>query len=133
MVVRRVAFGLASATIVIAGVILDHVGAKCIDVRIFRGTSRMNERSLVSYGTWVLITPIMWTIAWITAEAIPAFNDLLVLLAAAFCSWFTFGLEGLFCLHLNKGKLFSTQTKSALTVLNIIVLGICLVTLAAAL
>ncbi|KAL3490052.1 transmembrane amino acid transporter protein-domain-containing protein [Aspergillus germanicus] len=99
--VSKVAFGVAIGTIVISGVIIAHVGAKTIYVRLFRGTNRMNERSLVSYGTWVLIVLISWTIAWIVANAIPVFNDLLTLLAAAFGSWFSFGLEGLFWMHLN--------------------------------
>lgn len=127
-VVSKVAFGLAIGTIVIAGVILGHVASKYLYVRVFRGTSRMNERTFLSYGTWVLIAFSLWTLAWIISEAIPVFNDLLNLLAAAFASWFSFGLEGLLWLHMNKGKLFSTPLKSFLTGLNIIIILFCLVT-----
>ncbi|KAB8203489.1 transmembrane amino acid transporter protein-domain-containing protein [Aspergillus parasiticus] len=126
-VVSKVAFGIAIGTIVIAGVIIAHVGAKTIYVRLFRGTNRMNEYSLVSYGSWVLIVLILWTIAWIIASAIPVFNDLLSLLAAAFGSWFSFGLEGLFWLHMNRGKLASKR-KVALAILNFfLVLIACLI------
>ncbi|KAB8217670.1 transmembrane amino acid transporter protein-domain-containing protein [Aspergillus novoparasiticus] len=126
-VVSKVAFGIAIGTIVIAGVIIAHVGAKTIYVRLFRGTNRMNEYSLVSYGSWVLIVLILWTIAWIIASAIPVFNDLLSLLAAAFGSWFSFGLEGLFWLHMNRGKLASKR-KIALAILNFfLVLIACLI------
>ncbi|KAE8312385.1 transmembrane amino acid transporter protein-domain-containing protein [Aspergillus transmontanensis] len=126
-VVSKVAFGIAIGTIVIAGVIIAHVGAKTIYVRLFRGTNRMNEYSLVSYGSWVLIVLILWTIAWIIASAIPVFNDLLSLLAAAFGSWFSFGLEGLFWLHMNRGKLASKR-KIALAILNfVLVLIACLI------
>ncbi|KAJ5728096.1 hypothetical protein N7493_004426 [Penicillium malachiteum] len=90
-IVAKVSFGIAVGTIIIAGVIIAHVGAKTIYVRLFRGTNRMNEYSLVSYGTWVLIVLTLWTIAWIIANAIPVFNNLLELLAAAFGSWFSFG------------------------------------------
>jgi hypothetical protein len=34
-----------------------------IYVRMFRGTHMMSERSFRSYGSWVLITFIMWVIA----------------------------------------------------------------------
>jgi hypothetical protein len=83
----------------------------------------MNERSLVSYGTWVAIVLIMWTVAWIIANAIPVFNDLLNLLAAAFGSWFSFGLEGLFWLYMNKG--LRSAKKIALAGLNVFLVLFC--------
>lgn len=73
----------------IAGVINGHVACKYIYVRLFRGTDRMHQRSLLSIGTWVVIGLVLWTIAWIIAEAIPVFNDLLSLITALFASWFT--------------------------------------------
>ena len=121
--VAKVSFGVAVGSIVIAGVIIGHVGAKTIYVRLFRGTNKMNQRSLVSYGTWVLIVLIMWTIAWIIANAIPVFNDLLNLLAAAFGSWFSFGLEGLFWLYMNKEP--RSVKKIALAGLNIFLVLFC--------
>ncbi|KAJ5273383.1 Amino acid transporter transmembrane [Penicillium angulare] len=124
-VVSKVAFGISIGTIVIAGVVICHVGAKCIYVRLFRGTHKMNEKSFRSYGTWVLITFLMWAIAWLIANAIPVFNDLLNMIAAAFCSWFSFGLEGLFWLHMNRGQYFSSKRKIALTVLNVFLVALC--------
>ncbi|KAK2744140.1 hypothetical protein FQN57_004400 [Myotisia sp. PD_48] len=91
-VVRKVAYGVAIPTIVIAGVINGHVACKYIYVRIFRGTNKMSQRSLLSIGTWVLLTTILWVLAWIIAEAIPTFNTLLSLITALFASWFTYGL-----------------------------------------
>ena len=122
--VSKVAFGIAIGTIVIAGVVIAHVGAKTIYVRMFRGTNRMNERSLVSYGTWVLIVLVLWVIAWVIANAIPVFNDLLNLLAAAFASWFSFGLEGLFWLHMNKAQITSGRN-IPLAGLNILIVLMC--------
>ncbi|OJJ06551.1 hypothetical protein ASPVEDRAFT_140600 [Aspergillus versicolor CBS 583.65] len=122
-VVAKVAFGVAVGSIVIAGVIIGHVGAKTIYVRLFRGTNKMNQRSLVSYGTWVVIVLIMWTVAWIIANAIPVFNDLLNLLAAAFGSWFSFGLEGLFWLYMNKD--LRSAKKMALAGLNVFLVLFC--------
>ncbi|KAJ5476605.1 Amino acid transportertransmembrane [Penicillium sp. IBT 31633x] len=124
-VVSKVAFGISIGTIVIAGVVICHVGAKCIYVRLFRGTNMMSERSFRSYGTWVLITFVMWVIAWLIANAIPVFNDLLNMIAAAFCSWFSFGLEGLFWLKMNRGQYSSSKRKMALTALNVFLVGLC--------
>lgn len=66
----------------IAGVINGHVAAKYIYVRLFRGTDRMQKRSVLSIGTWVGITLTLWIIAWVIAEAIPVFNDLLSLIVS---------------------------------------------------
>ncbi|KAJ5750446.1 hypothetical protein N7533_007474 [Penicillium manginii] len=123
--VSKIAFGISIGTIVIAGVVICHVGAKCIYVRLFRGTHTMSERSFRSYGTWVLITFLMWVIAWLIAEAIPVFNDLLNMIAAAFCSWFSFGLEGLFWLKMNRGQYTANWRKMALTALNIFLVLVC--------
>jgi hypothetical protein len=67
---------------VIAGVINGHVAAKYIYVRLFRGTDCMQKRSVGSIGSWVAITLILWVIAWVIAEAIPVFNDLLSLIVS---------------------------------------------------
>lgn len=117
-VVQKVAYGIAIPTILVAGVINGHVAGKYIYVRLFRGTDRMSKKSWSSYGFWVMIVTILWTIAWIIAEAIPVFNDLLGLISALFASWFTYGLSGVFWLYLNRGRYFSTKRKTALTILN---------------
>ncbi|OAX83240.1 hypothetical protein ACJ72_02400 [Emergomyces africanus] len=118
-----VALGLASAGIVIAGVINGHVASKYLYVRLFRGTNRMSQRSWTSVGTWVGMTIVLWVIAWIIAEAIPVFNNLLSLITALFASWFTFGLNGWFWLYLNKGRYFSSPRKIFLTFVNIFCVG----------
>jgi hypothetical protein len=64
---------------VIAGVINGHIACKYIYVRLFRGTEHMHQRSLFSIGTWVVISVMLWTIAWVIAEAVPEFNNLLSL------------------------------------------------------
>lgn len=66
--------------IVIAGVINGHVACKYVYVRLFRGTNRMQERSLLSVGSWVAIVLVVWVIAWVIAESIPIFNNLLGLI-----------------------------------------------------
>ena len=39
---------------------------------------RMGQNNWVSIGSWVLIVTTVWFVAWIIAEAIPVFNDLVV-------------------------------------------------------
>ena len=72
--------------IIIAGVIYGHVASKYIFVRIFRGTHHLNPKSWLATGSWIGIVVVLWTIAWIIAESIPVFNDLLGLISALFAS-----------------------------------------------
>ena len=115
---QKIAYGIAIPTIVIAGVINGHVAAKYIYVRLFRGTDRMSKRTWTSFGLWAIIVLTLWVIAWIIAEAIPVFNDLLSLISALFASWFTYGLSGIFWLYLNWGRYRESPRKMALTGLN---------------
>lgn len=116
---QKVAYGIAIPTIVIAGVINGHVAGKYIYVRMFRGTDRMSKRSWSSFGLWAIIILILWIIAWIIAEAIPVFNDLLSLISALFASWFTYGLSGVFWLYMNRGRYRESGRKMFLTGLNV--------------
>ncbi|CAF9914605.1 hypothetical protein IMSHALPRED_001958 [Imshaugia aleurites] len=98
---QKIAYGIAIPTIVISGVINGHVASKYVYVRLLRGTNRMSKKSWSSFGIWAIIVLILWVLAWIIAEAIPLFNDLLSLISALFASWFTYGLSGVFWLYLN--------------------------------
>ena len=117
--VAKVAYGIAIPTIIIAGVIYGHVAAKYIYVRIFRGTKHMGKRTLLSVGSWAGITLILWVIAWIIAESIPDFNDLLALISSLFAAWFTYGISGIFWLFLNWGGYTRNWKKMSLTAVNI--------------
>ncbi|KAJ5123110.1 hypothetical protein N7448_009207 [Penicillium atrosanguineum] len=127
-VMSKVAYGIAIPTIIGAGVVNGHIGLKYIYVRLFRGTDRMHRRDLTSYGSWVLIGLICWIIAWIIADAIPVFSDLLSLISSLFASWFSYGLPGVYWLHLNWGQWFSSPRKIFLTALNmcIVLIGGCM-------
>lgn len=149
-VLKKVAYGIAIPTIIGAGVVNGHVGLKYIYVRLFRGTDRMHRRDLTSYGTWVLIGLTCWIIAWIIADAIPVFSDLLSLISSLFASWFSCmcylprmafsvvpdanssiadGLGGVYWLHINRGQWFSSPRKIFLSIVNvcIVLIGGCMV------
>jgi hypothetical protein len=66
--------------IVVAGIINGHVATKYIYVRLLRGSGRMHQRSLLAIGTWVGIVCTLYVLAWIIAEGIPIFNNLLSLM-----------------------------------------------------
>ncbi|KAL2404261.1 DnaJ-like protein subfamily C member 7-like protein [Exophiala dermatitidis] len=119
-IVGKVAWGLAIPTIIIAGVIYGHVASKYVYVRLFRGTRHMSQRTWLSVGTWLAITLTMWLLAWIIAESIPNFNDLLALISSLFAAWFTYGISGVFWLFINKGQYTRNWRKICLTVANVL-------------
>ncbi|CAI7579937.1 unnamed protein product [Penicillium discolor] len=127
-ILKKVAYGIAIPTIIGAGVVNGHIGLKYIYVRLFRGTDRMHKRDMLAVGSWVGIALACWVIAWIIADAIPVFSDLLSLISSLFASWFSYGLGGVYWLHINRGKWFSSPRKIALTIVNvcIILIGGCM-------
>lgn len=123
---RKTAYGAAIPTIVIAGVIYGQVAAKYVYVRLYRGTERMGTKGWRSggFGIWALIVAGLWAAAWIVAEAVPVFNDLLALVSALFASWFTYGLSGVFWLYLNYGRYGESKGKVFLTGVNVGIFGL---------
>ncbi|KAI9044662.1 putative aspartate transaminase [Aspergillus affinis] len=121
---RKICYGIAIPTVLIAGVIAGHVACKTIYIRIFRGSSHLHKRSLISVGSCVGIALTLWVIAWVIAESIPSFNSLLSLISSFLCSVFSYILPAIFWLHINKGRYFSTTRKSVLTIVNLGILAI---------
>lgn len=104
VLIRKIAYGMAMPTIVIAGVVNAHVGVKFVYVKLLhnRHDDLMHQKGWKSYRVWLLMVSISWVVAWLIAEAIPVFGDLLSLTSALFASWFTFGLSGMFWIHMHK-------------------------------
>lgn len=96
---------------------------------MFRGTKHLGSNSWYANIVWVIILFVLWLVAWVIAEAIPSFNNLLALISALFVSWFTYGISGVMWLHINKGRWFLNWKKTSLTIINccICVLGIAIV------
>ncbi|CAD6443494.1 2aff8189-a9bb-4faa-ac46-9fb42892a93f [Sclerotinia trifoliorum] len=117
-IIRKIAWGIALPTIIIAGVIFAHVTVKYVYLRIFSGTKYLNSRGWVATGTWVGLAVATWTIAWIIAESIPVFSDLLGFISALFASWFSYGLPGICWFYLNWGTCTRGIKKISLSALN---------------
>ncbi|KAJ5138318.1 uncharacterized protein N7515_003166 [Penicillium bovifimosum] len=120
-VMRKIAWGISIPTTILSGVVLGHVACKYIYVRLFRGSDKMHSRSFLSIGSWVAICLAVWVVAWVVAESIPVFNDLLSLISALFGSWFSFGLPAIFWFYMNKGRYFQNWKKAVLTITNVLV------------
>ncbi|PWY67488.1 hypothetical protein BO83DRAFT_401180 [Aspergillus eucalypticola CBS 122712] len=91
---KKIAYGIAIPTIVIAGVVNAHVAVKSIYLRMFHGRNAMHSRSFGAISLWVAVCATLWFLAWVVAESIPVFNDILGLTSSLIASWFTFSLPG---------------------------------------
>lgn len=129
--------------------IVGHVAAKLIYLRLFANTDRVHKRDWIAIGSWVGICVALWVIAWVIASAIPVFSNLLSLIVSdipqnllnhevnnsckvsLFASWFSFIFTGAFWFHMNRGRWFESPTKILLTCVNIfsICVGLVLVSI----
>ena len=125
-VVSKVAYGVALPTIVIAGVVNAHVGVKFLYVKLLhnREDDLMHQKGWSSYRIWLAMVTLSWLAAWLIAEAIPVFGNLLGLTSALFASWFTFGMSGMFWMHMNWANrrwTFGKRVLFCVNALNILV------------
>lgn len=117
--IKLIAWGIALPTIVIAGVIFAHVTAKYAFRRLFIGTKHLTSKGIVAYTSWYGICFGMWFIAWIIAESIPNFSDLLGFISALFASWFSYGVPGICWFVINWQDGFRGSQKICLAFCNI--------------
>lgn len=123
--IRKVSYGLALPSIIIAGVINGHIAAKNVWIVMWRNNPTViTERTWRSVGSWTAVNVAAYFIAWVIAEAIPSFNQLLALVSALFMGFFSYGVTGIFWLYVNWDRKFSSRRMKAKAVVNILILVI---------
>ncbi|KAH9870466.1 hypothetical protein IAQ61_005941 [Plenodomus lingam] len=89
-VYKKVAFTFMVPTIVFLGVLYASVSARFVFFRVFAGTEHVSSHTVVGWLGWAGILAILWIFAFIIAEVIPFFSDLLSLMSSLFDSFFGF-------------------------------------------
>lgn len=111
--VSRVAFGIALPVIFISGSINITVAGRYIHGRIFKHSINRFINTPMGWITWLAIITVITILAFITAEAIPIFSDLLSLCSSLFVSGFSFYLPALMWYKLIKqGRWYDRQNIS---------------------
>ncbi|KAJ5997425.1 hypothetical protein N7522_009085 [Penicillium canescens] len=128
--VSRIAFGVALPVIFISGSINTVVAGRLIHGRIFKNSTIRFINSAAGWATWLGIITVITIIAFVIAEVIPFFEDLLSLISALFISGFTFYIPALMWLILIRKGSWTSPRNLALGALNLAVLVIGLVILA---
>lgn len=84
----KVSFSFMIPTLIFLGVLYASVSARFIFFRLFAGTRHMGNHTVVGWASWAGILAILWVLAFIVAEVIPFFSDLLSLMSSLFDSFF---------------------------------------------
>lgn len=117
--ISRIAFGIALPVIFISGSINATVAGRFIIGRAFKNSTIRYINTKAGWGVWIGLLVIQVLIAWVVAEAIPFFSDLLGIISALFISGFSFYFPALFWFMLIKeGKWNAGWKNICLSILN---------------
>jgi hypothetical protein len=85
-----VSFSFMIPTLIFLGVLYASVSARFIFFRVFEGSRHKSSHTVVGWASWGGILAATWVGAFIIAEVIPFFSDLLSLMSSLFDSFFGF-------------------------------------------
>ncbi|KAG7143406.1 N amino acid transport system protein like [Verticillium longisporum] len=88
--VSKIAFGVALPVIFISGSINTTVVGRYIHGRMYKDSIVRYINTKMGWITWLALITVITVIAWIIAEAIPFFSELLSISSSLFISGFTF-------------------------------------------
>lgn len=87
---KKISFSFMILTVIFLGVLYASLSARFIFFRIFEGTRHKGSHTVVGWASWAGILAATWIAAFIIAEVIPFFSDLLSLMSSLFDSFFGF-------------------------------------------
>lgn len=117
--VSKVAFGIALPVIFISGSINSVVVCRYTMDRVFKNSVIRFVNTPRGWATWLGMIGTVTIIAWVIAEAIPFFSDLLSIISSLFISGFSFYFPGLMWFMLiREGGCFSSTKNIILTITN---------------
>jgi len=87
---KKVSFSFMIPTLIFLGVLYASVTARFVFFNVFKGSRHMGNHTVVGWAAWAGILAATWVLAFIIAEVIPFFSDLLSLMSSLFDSFFGF-------------------------------------------
>jgi hypothetical protein len=89
-VFKKVSFSFMIPTLIFLGVLYASVSARFIFFHLFEGTRHKNNHTVIGWASWAGILIFLWILAFVIAEVIPFFSDLLSIMSSLFDSFFGF-------------------------------------------
>lgn len=125
----RIAYGIALPVIFISGSINTVVFGRQVHGRIFKNSAIRFINTKMGWITWLAIIAAATVVAFVIAEVIPFFSDLLSISSALFISGFSFYFPALMWFLLIKKGSWTSRENLVWAVINAFILLIGLVTL----
>lgn len=89
-VYKKVSFSFMVPTLIFLGCLYASVSSRFIFFRLFEGTRHKSHHTVLGWAAWCGILALSWLFAFIVAEVIPFFSDLLAIMSSLFDSFFGF-------------------------------------------
>ncbi|OCT44770.1 N amino acid transport system protein [Cladophialophora carrionii] len=102
---KKVSFSFMIPTLIFLGVLYASVSARFIFFRVFEGTKHKTQNTVLGWAAWAGILAVTWIFAFIIAEVIPFFADLLSLMSSLFDSFFGWIFWGVAYLRMRRADL----------------------------
>ncbi|KAF9874536.1 hypothetical protein CkaCkLH20_08099 [Colletotrichum karsti] len=102
--VKKVAYGLGIAGLLVSSTLVTHLASKHVFVRILRGSKHLTANSAIHWLTWLGSTSGVTLVAYLVASGIPVFNSLISLVGALLGTFMSFQPMGCMWLYDNWGK-----------------------------
>jgi hypothetical protein len=125
----KIAFGIALPVIFISGSINTTVVAKYVHGRVYANSPNRLVNTKMGWITWLCLISCITFIAWVIAEAIPFFSDLLSIGSSLFISGFTFYFPATMWFMLIKQGSWRSKENLLKSIINTLVFLIGIVTL----
>lgn len=108
--ISKVAFGVALPVIFISGSINSTVALRYIHGRMWKKSILRYIKTPMGWVSWIGLVTVFTLVAWVIAEAIPIFSDLLSLASALFVSGFSYWIPAIMWFQLLcKGKWYARE------------------------
>lgn len=117
-VISKIAFGVGLPVIYISGSINTTVVGRYIHGRVFKDSVTRYINTKKGWISWITLVAVITIIAWLIAESIPFFDDLLSISSALFISGFTFYFPALMWFKLLREGDWCTRKNIALGLAN---------------
>lgn len=116
--ISKIAFGVALPVIFISGSINTTVVCRYLHGRMYRNSATRFINTPRGWITWLTLVAIVTVVAFIIAEVIPFFNDLLSISSSLFISGFTFYLPAMMWFKLLRKGSWCSRENIAKSLMN---------------
>lgn len=88
----KVAYGILIPTMLGSGLVFGHTGIKFmynfVMDTLIKSKAKLTDNTFLTWGVWLGCGTFFWVVAFILANAIPAFNSILGISSALFVTWY---------------------------------------------